>query len=253
MKHDVFVSYASADVAVADAVRLRLEAAGARCFFAPRDVDGGVSFPEALATALESSSVVVVVLSAKAGLSPWVLRELVHAANKGVSIVTFRLEHAPPPRAYEFLLCVSQWVDALPPPVEPHIGRVVLAVRSLLTPAPSSGRFAGELPEDVFRELLRTDEVRTIWGRLVDEDPELVRRELNDRVRELATRRDEQSSPHWKPVEDEHPLGVSAGAAAVPFVRGVTVTKFNELLALEADLKRGGVGVCDSREAMMRR
>ncbi len=64
--HDVFISYATSDKTIADAVCHALEAAGVRCWIAPRDIPPGADRREAIATAIGASRVVVVVFSSHA-------------------------------------------------------------------------------------------------------------------------------------------------------------------------------------------
>ena len=48
MAHEVFISYASQDKAVADAMCATLEARQIRCWMAPRDILPGIPYAEAL-------------------------------------------------------------------------------------------------------------------------------------------------------------------------------------------------------------
>ena len=56
MAHDVFISYASSDKVVADAVCSQLESLHRiRCWIAPRDVTPGASWAESIIDALDGS------------------------------------------------------------------------------------------------------------------------------------------------------------------------------------------------------
>src|SRR5262245_36717649 len=73
----VFVSYASADFADADATRQYLESAGWRCWIAPRDVNtSGMPYTEAITRAIREVRAVVVLLSPSANLSVHIPREI---------------------------------------------------------------------------------------------------------------------------------------------------------------------------------
>jgi hypothetical protein len=63
MSHEVFISYAHADKTVADAVCATLEAAGLRCWIAPRDVQPGAQWTAEIINAISASRVVVLVFS----------------------------------------------------------------------------------------------------------------------------------------------------------------------------------------------
>jgi hypothetical protein len=66
MAHDVFISHASRDKAIADAVCATLEQGGIRCWIAPRDVEPGADWGAALLRANKDSRVLVLVLSSAA-------------------------------------------------------------------------------------------------------------------------------------------------------------------------------------------
>jgi hypothetical protein len=53
----VFISYASADKAAADAIVAALERGGIRCWIAPRDVTPGLLYADAIVQALNSAPV----------------------------------------------------------------------------------------------------------------------------------------------------------------------------------------------------
>jgi hypothetical protein len=73
---DVFISYASPDVAVADAVCTALERGGVTCWVAPRDVLPGDFYADAIVRAIDVSKAIIIVLSQSAVASPHVLRVL---------------------------------------------------------------------------------------------------------------------------------------------------------------------------------
>jgi TIR domain len=65
MAYDVFISYASEDKIVADAVCARLESHAVRCWIAPRDVLPGMAYGEAIIDAIQGCRVMILVFSAK--------------------------------------------------------------------------------------------------------------------------------------------------------------------------------------------
>ncbi|HEX4506587.1 MAG TPA: toll/interleukin-1 receptor domain-containing protein [Alphaproteobacteria bacterium] len=136
MSYDVFISYSTKDKITADAVCGTLEASGIRCWIAPRDIGPGREWGEAIIDAIESCQVMVLVFSAHANDSPQIRREIERAVNKSVAILTLRIEDIMPARSLEYFLGSLHWLDALPPPVEQHLYRLVTAVQSLL-PAPA--------------------------------------------------------------------------------------------------------------------
>ena len=70
----VFISYASQDVAVADTIVATLERHGLRCWIAPRDVVPGESYAGAIVHAIDATKLIVLVLSEHANTSEFVKR-----------------------------------------------------------------------------------------------------------------------------------------------------------------------------------
>jgi hypothetical protein len=64
--HDVFVSYASQDAAVANSIVESLEQHGRKCWIAPRDVKPGAQYADAIVRAINDAKALVLVLSASA-------------------------------------------------------------------------------------------------------------------------------------------------------------------------------------------
>ena len=130
--HDVFISYSSKDKPVGDAVCAGLEAKGIRCWISPRDVLPGENFPDAIIRAIEQSRIMVLIFSSSSNDSPHVIRELTKAVNKGVVIIPFRIENTPLSRSMEYLIGIPHWLDAITPPLEQHIEKLVETIESLL-------------------------------------------------------------------------------------------------------------------------
>src|SRR3972149_5061320 len=136
MAHDVFISYSSKDKATADAVCHSLEAAGIRCWIAPRDVAPGASWPKAISDAIGASRVLVLVFSASADQSEAVQDEVMLALRKGGVVIPLRIEDVAPTGAMEFCLARRHWLDAFTPPLEEHLERLAQHVASLLPVGP---------------------------------------------------------------------------------------------------------------------
>ena len=107
----VFVSYASADRATAEAASAYLEARGVRCWMAPRDVPAGALYADAIVRAINDSSTLLLLLSHNSLGSAHVGKELERASSKGKRIIAMRLDDAPLTPAFEYFLSESQWID----------------------------------------------------------------------------------------------------------------------------------------------
>jgi TolB-like protein/Flp pilus assembly protein TadD len=109
--HDVFVSYASQDAAVANSIVDNLEQHGLKCWIAPRDVVPGTLYADGIVGAIDESRILVLILSKDAVASAHVGRELERAASKRHPIIALRTDTAPLTRAFEYFLNQSQWIE----------------------------------------------------------------------------------------------------------------------------------------------
>ena len=130
--HDVFISHSTSDAALAQAVCGELEGAGIRCWIAPRDILPGQTWSGAIVAGIDGSRVVIVVLSAQAGESVEVLREVELASRRRRTVVAVRVEDVTPSGDLAYFLSATQWFDAFPPPVQPRLARLVEVVSALL-------------------------------------------------------------------------------------------------------------------------
>jgi hypothetical protein len=132
LHHDIFISYSHEDKSVADAICATLESVNTRCWIAPRDVLPGQNYPSAIIQAIEQCRLMVMVFSSKSNNSDHVIRELTKAVSKGIIIIPFRIENVPPSQDMEYLIGIPHWLDALTPPLERHIEKLVQTVKVLL-------------------------------------------------------------------------------------------------------------------------
>ena len=134
MAHDVFISYAVEDRAVADTVCQALEGQGIKCWIAPRDIPLGAEYEEAIVDAIGASPLLVLILSANSNQSPYVRREIQNACAEGspTQVIPFRIADIPYSKTLRFYLGSTQWLDASTPPLESHLQRLVEQVRTRL-------------------------------------------------------------------------------------------------------------------------
>ncbi len=129
---DVFVSYATQDKPIADAIVAKLEAAMIRCWIAPRDIAPGADWPAEIVTAIERSRGMVVVVSQSSIESKQVHREVGSAVNEGLFVIPFRIEDVQLTKNLKFHLQSPHWLDAMTPPLNAHLSRLVDAVLHFL-------------------------------------------------------------------------------------------------------------------------
>jgi len=132
MAHDVFISHSAQNREVADAVCEALEAAGIRCWVAPRDVRPGRSFPGEITRAIQQSKVMLLIFSSHSNNSEQVLREVQLATDSRLPLVRFRIEDVALTDDLRYFLSTPHWLDALTPPLSKHIARLEVAIKELL-------------------------------------------------------------------------------------------------------------------------
>ena len=132
MGHDVFISYSSMDKPIGDGICANLEAAGVRCWIAPRDIAAGEDWPTAIAKAITQSRILVLVFSAHSNASEDVSRELYLAANSKLIIIPFKIEDIEPEPGKQYFLARTHWLDAINPPTKEQIASLVQRVKTIL-------------------------------------------------------------------------------------------------------------------------
>ncbi|HWS63354.1 MAG TPA: TIR domain-containing protein [Steroidobacteraceae bacterium] len=132
----VFISYASPDAAVAAALVDALERHGVACWIAPRDVDAGALYADAIVRAIGSAKAFVLVLSENSIDSSHVGKEVERASSKKRTIFALRIDAAPLTPALEYFLSESQWVEAQAGKMEPAYAKLIGAIRKSAPTAP---------------------------------------------------------------------------------------------------------------------
>ncbi|MGD0493242.1 MAG: toll/interleukin-1 receptor domain-containing protein [Steroidobacteraceae bacterium] len=136
---DIFISYSRVDRACAHELVALLEAQGLRCWIAPRDICPSADWAAEIIDAITAARVMVLVFSASSNQSPQVRREVERAVHKGVNVLPFRIDDVAPSKSLEFFLSAQHWMDAFPPPREPHYHKLSNYLRTqLAAPAPSA-------------------------------------------------------------------------------------------------------------------
>lgn len=132
MGHDVFISYSSNDSRIADEVCQSLESQGIKCWLAPRDIEGGDDWDEAILDGIDGCKILVLVFSSSANQSRHVKRELHRAVEKNKTLIPLRVEDIEPAKPLEYLMAGVQWLNALPPPpLKEHLQRLGKRVQLL--------------------------------------------------------------------------------------------------------------------------
>lgn len=133
MAHDVFISYASAQKPLAFQLTQQLEANQVKCWIAPRDIAGGTIWVEAIMTAIESSQLMLVLLSPETNTSQQVIREVAQAVEKSVPILPVRIQNIPLSKSLNYWLGLTHWYDAFEQPANRRYVELTKAVKTLLS------------------------------------------------------------------------------------------------------------------------
>jgi hypothetical protein len=157
MAFDVFISYSLKDVDVARSICQRLESSGIVCWIAPRNIEPGIPYGEAIIQGIEQSRSLLLVFSQAANNSPQVLREIERAVSKSKPLLTVRVENLQPTASLEFFLSSHHWFDLFPDSDPNLLSALVQAVRRSLS------RQSNTMPATTTEELPRS----TPMGELV--------------------------------------------------------------------------------------
>jgi len=132
MEHDVFISHAYKDRNIADAICRKLENAKLRCWLTSRDISASDDRLEATRKAIDSSPVMVLVLSENANAAPHIEREIAHAFYARRAIIPFRMSNTVPRRSFLFYLDNTSWFDGSGPHAEQHLEALALRITDLV-------------------------------------------------------------------------------------------------------------------------
>lgn len=127
--HDVFISYSTLDKPISDAACAALEKHGIRCWVAPRDITPGADWSDAIA----DCRVCLLILSTASNQSDQVKREVQNAVSEAKPILPFRIEDVALSKHMRYFIGTPHWLDALTPPMERHLQKMVETVSGLIS------------------------------------------------------------------------------------------------------------------------
>jgi hypothetical protein len=218
MARDVFISYSLPDRDCAFELVARLESQDIGCWIAPRDIAPSADWAAEIIDAISNARTMILVFSASSNESPQVRREVERAVHKQLTVLPFRIENVLPSKSLEYFLSTQHWMDAFPPPREPHYAQLAAYLKKLLDAKPSDAppvdpptaaagtfSFGAAQTQHIERQLavyigpvakhlvktaaLRAAGVDDLLGRLAMElDTESDRREFIQRCRTYAPR-----------------------------------------------------------------
>ena len=117
---DVFISHSSADSKLAYAMCDYLEEKGIRCWIAPRDVQGGTEYAEAIIMGIRNCKIMVVLFNKNANDSIYVKNEVERAFNYKTILIPFKLDQTVSSATLELFLGSVHSLDATKGNPEAH-------------------------------------------------------------------------------------------------------------------------------------
>ena len=144
--HDVFISYSHKDVLVADAICHKLEEAGIRCWYAPRNIGPGAEWADAIIDAIEACTIFVLVFTDFSNASRQVQREVDTAVSQGKTIIPFKCTQADPTGSMRYYLSTLHWLDAVDVPLANSIDELKGRTQALLSYEKAEGSAEPEVP-----------------------------------------------------------------------------------------------------------
>lgn len=130
-EYDVFISYSTIDHTMTDAIVAGLEKRGVHCWVAPRDIQPGTTYGQAIITAINECKGMIVIFSSNSNASEQVMQEVERAVSKRMTIIPFRIENVVPTGAMELFLSARQWLDAFEPPLETILEQLADTISTL--------------------------------------------------------------------------------------------------------------------------
>ncbi|MEM0986479.1 MAG: DUF805 domain-containing protein [Pseudomonadota bacterium] len=111
--HDVFICYATKDAARVNKIVSDLEAAGLKCWIAPRDIRAGRNFQNEITNAIDNAKAMLIMVSRGLNESTECINEITVAKDISPKyrLIPVRVQDVKPERGYRYYLSAAQWVE----------------------------------------------------------------------------------------------------------------------------------------------
>lgn len=93
-----------------------------------------MDWPTAISSAISASRILVLIFSSHSNSSNDVSRELILAANNDVIIIPFKIDNITPEPGKQYYLARTHWLDAMNPPTQQQINKLVDTVKVFVPP-----------------------------------------------------------------------------------------------------------------------
>ncbi|MBQ8540094.1 MAG: TIR domain-containing protein [Clostridia bacterium] len=125
MEIDVFISYSSKEFNKALLIKEALSENDISVWMAPESIPIGSNYTKEIPVAIKNCKIFLLILSQNAQNSIWVPAEVENAYKNEKLIFPFIIEDCPLTEQFDFLLSMSQKIEAAQPPIEHRISELV--------------------------------------------------------------------------------------------------------------------------------
>lgn len=144
MGYDVFISYNSSDLDVAELACHYIEQRGLRCFIAPRDI-AEVDWADALDAAIKASKAFLIIVSTNSNHSKEVAKELALATRISDYIFPFRIDDTELSGRMNYHLAPFHWINAVTPPLDRRLNELADRIAAVLGGQEGNFAYSGEV------------------------------------------------------------------------------------------------------------
>lgn len=136
MNNDIFISHhTDSSLHIVKAIVNKLESNGVKCWYAPRDTEGG--YAGSIANAIKNCKIFLLILNKNASESPHVLNELNLVTERlskkeEVSIIPFHISDDDISAEAKYYIGRMHWIDAMTPPMYERVDELVDKIAGLL-------------------------------------------------------------------------------------------------------------------------
>ena len=131
----VFISHSSGDHKTVTKIVDDLESNGINCWLSSRDIKPGASWATSIMVGIESSAVMLLILSDSSNKSQQVVREVEEAVGRNIPIVPVIMGKFNISKGLKYFINSHQWIDASNKKTSNWIPIVIEAINSHITPA----------------------------------------------------------------------------------------------------------------------
>lgn len=134
----IFISHSSKNAKVATELCEYLENNKHTCFIAPRDIRPGYDYASEIVDGVDSSNVMLLLLSIDSNNSPHVLREIERAVGLNIPILVYKLEEVTLSKSLEYFLITHQWINT----AQSEYSIVLQSINNLCQSTPNTNQIA---------------------------------------------------------------------------------------------------------------